>query len=186
MPLLFGNTASAGVGFSSLGSYFSIATATVTTATSSITFTDIPQTYSHLDLRYIARTSVAGTDDYIKVSFNGSTASINSFHALGGNMSTASTVSGTSQQYSYLAPVSGNTAGANTFATGVATITEYTSTLKNKTIRTIGGYNNNGGGNMRLEGSLWANTAAITSITLTVDSGANFVTNSKFYLYGVM
>ena len=37
-----------------------------------------------------------------------------------------------------------------------------------------------------LNHSLWANTAAITSITIATATGGNYVQNSSFYLYGIL
>jgi hypothetical protein len=76
---------------------------------------------------------------------------------------------------------------ASVFAGGVIDILDYTSTNKNKTIRTLSGIDNNGDGTVQFGSGLWfATPAAVTSILFNVQSGsANFVTYTQFALYGV-
>ena len=47
------------------GSYESIASTTLSTDTSSITFSSIPNTYSHLQLRFMAKANNAGDLEYL-------------------------------------------------------------------------------------------------------------------------
>lgn len=167
-------------------SYESIATVTVNAGgSSSISFTSIPSTYKHLQIRWISRSSAAGADGH-RISLNSDTTSGNyKTHYLRGDGSsaTADVPSTTSYAYSYMFSGSGET--ANVFGAGVVDLLEYTNTNKYKTIRNLGGYDNNGSGNIFFNSSLWMNTNAITSITLTCQNGGNYAQYSTAALYGI-
>jgi hypothetical protein len=171
------------------GSYESIATTTVSTATASITFSSIPATYTHLQIRWIARDS-GTTDNFraIKLQFNSDTGTNYSQHILFSDGSSA-------QAYNAVSANSAGTDGiagimpdaqktASTFAAGVWDILDYANTSKYKTTRLLVGVDLNGSGRMSLSSGLWMNTNAITSITIT-DNNNNFVTNTQFALYGI-
>ena len=51
-------------------------------------------------------------------------------------------------------------------------------------MRSLGGYDANGSGNVGLFSGVWMNTAAITSISLLSDSG-NQEQYTQFALYGI-
>jgi hypothetical protein len=164
----------------------SIASITVTTPTeSTITFSSIPSTYTHLQLRAIARTDRASQIvDVVRFRFNGDTASNYSVHFLQGDGATPESAASTSQTYIQTYIVAASSAGTGTFGAFVTDILDYTSTNKNKTIRQLAGTDNNGGGNVALTSGLWFKTPeAINSISLTAIG--NFVTNSHFALYGI-
>ena len=169
-----------------VGDYESIATANGTGASGVITFTGIPSTYKHLQLRYIARTTqsapgYAYTDTYL--TFNSDTAANYSYHALMGSGSVASAYAGTSSNniiiYSTIA-----TATADVFMGATLDILDYKDTNKYKTTRSLQGFDNNGGGNVFLLSGNWRSTSAITSITITAAAN-NFNAFSTFALYGI-
>jgi hypothetical protein len=173
----------------STNSYESIATTTVSTAVSSVTFSSIPSTYTHLQIRWIARDS--GTTNAfraIRLQFNSDTAANYSQHIL---FSDGSVVQG----YSAVSANSAGTDGvagvipdsaklASSFAAGVWDVLDYANTSKYKTVRLLVGNDLNGSGRISLSSGLWMNTNAITSITLT-DNNDNFVQYSQFALYGI-
>ena len=82
-------------------------------------------------------------------------------------------------------PISYSGQTANAFAVCVIDILDYANGNKYKTIRTIGGYDINGGGQEGLFSNLWKNTNAITDITIKVVGGSNFAQYSSFALYGI-
>jgi hypothetical protein len=168
------------------GDFESISTVTVTGATqTTITFSSIPSTYQHLQIRALARTNRASqVVDVVRIRFNGDTASNYSVHILQGDGSITEALASTSQTYIQSYIIAGNTAGTNTFGALVMDVLDYTSTNKNKTIRQLSGIDNNGSGNVALNSGMWFKTPeAITSITLT--GIGDFVTNSTFALYGI-
>jgi hydroxypyruvate isomerase len=153
---------------------------------SSITFNNIPSTYTHLQIRCIARADRAGnTYEGVAFQFNNDTASNYSAHNLSadGSSATAEAAANASNMNAVL--ISAATAGANTFGAGVVDILDYANTNKYKTIRTLGGMNNNGSGIIRFSSGSWRNTNAVTSIKMIATNGSNFVQYSQFSLYGV-
>lgn len=151
-----------------LTDYESIATTTVGAGgTSTITFSSIPSTYKHLQLR--ASGANGGT-----IRFNGDTTTTNyRYHYLSGDGATAG--SGTAQNAYW--PVSGSV----NRTVDILDILDYSNTSKNKTLRTLGGWDNNGSGEVWISSDLWLNTAAISSIVIS----GTFAQYSSFALYGV-
>jgi hypothetical protein len=70
------------------------------------------------------------------------------------------------------------------FGVMVMDILDYADTSKNKTVRYLGGHDQNGAGILRLGSGSWRNTSAINSIVFSVSS-QNWATNTTFSLYGV-
>jgi hypothetical protein len=73
--------------------------------------------------------------------------------------------------------------GYNT-SVAVIDVLDYGNSNKNKTIRSLAGFDNNGNGNIDLWSGAWYNTNAITSLVLTAVT-TTFSVNSTFALYGV-
>jgi hypothetical protein len=167
-------------------SYESIETVTVGGGGSpTVTFSSIPATYTHLQIRAIARTDRASEGDALGMQFNGDTATNYSRHQLNGDGSTASADAGTSTAYMQINRFTGATANTSVFGVMVADVFDYANTNKYKTVRTLGGYDNNGSGLITLNSGNWRNTAAVTSITLYSINSANLVQYSSFALYGI-
>jgi hypothetical protein len=164
------------------GAYDSLATITSPAATS-VTFSSIPSTYTHLQIRGIANNGETSGYNNQGMRFNGDTAANYAVHYLAGNGSSASAsaqTSGTLINDAFRIPPAGSTFGAF-----VIDILDYTSTTKNKTTRSLNGGDSNGSGWVSLASGLWYKTPeAINSITL-ISSVGNFGTNSQFTLYGV-
>jgi len=144
---------------------------------SSITFSAIPQTYTHLQIRGILR-STSGAAQVI-ANVNGDNGSNYSWHELVGNGSAASAGAGAPDSSMRVAFVDST---ANTFAGVVIDLLDYANTNKNKTLRTLAGLDTNGGGQMKMLSGEWINTSAINSITL---SGPTFPQYTSFALYGI-
>ncbi len=167
-------------------SYESIATTTVGAGGSStITFSSIPSTYKHLQLRMIGRSSRTQNEGYAVVRFNSDTGSNYSYHSLEGNGSSVSSGGSGSVSYPTLIYFPGALRGASIFGAGVLDVLDYTNTNKAKIIRVLDGYDSNGAGWMTSQSGGWYNTNAITSITITEFNGNNFVEYSQFALYGI-
>jgi len=172
--------------FISTNSYESIATVTVGSGgASSISFSSIPSTYKHLQVRGIARTTRASDQDALVMQLNSDTGSNYSRHQLNGDGTSATGDAGTSTTGMQINRFAASTATANTFGTMVSDILDYLDTNKYTTVRTLGGYDNNGSGLITLNSGSWRNTAAVTTITLTSLNGANFAQYSSFALYGI-
>jgi len=152
----------------------------LTASAASITFYNIPQDFDGLELVYSLRSDRAdGYADYLAFAFNGSTASISMRTLRGTGSSVGSETTATAG-----AVYDGNTATANTFGNGTAYFPNYTSSnYKSISLDSVS-ENNATDSQQRIAAGLWSNTAAITSITLDQDSGANFLQYSSAALYG--
>lgn len=176
-----------GVGAAAATSYESIATVTVGAGgSSSISFTSIPSTYKHLQVRGIARSTRAQTADYIALQLNSDTGSNYSYHGLQGDGSTAAAFGFGTQTFMDVERAAAATASANVFGVFVFDILDYANTSKYKTMRNLGGFDNNGSGEIYLTSGSWQNTNAITTITLKTQLGtSNFAQYSTVALYGI-
>jgi hypothetical protein len=167
-------------------SYESIASATGTGSSGTITFSSIPSTYQHLQIRGIADSSGAGTQQDLLIRINGVTSSSYSDHSLKGNGSSVSATGNASQTYAYnFDVVTGNSVTANTLGVFILDLHDYASTSKTKTLRLLGGFDNNGSGYIVLNSNLFNSTSAISSISLIAGGGGFWETNTQIALYGI-
>lgn len=173
-----------------LGDFESIATVSVGAGGSngSVTFSSIPQTYKHLQVRALARTDRASTFDGAYFYLNSDTTLSNyTLHGLRGDGASASsfgfsTSGGTGTQSPTLP---GNSLTSEIFGVFILDILDYTNTNKNTTMRAAGGLDYNGGGRFDLISGVWLNTAAVTAISFASASGTEFLQYSHFALYGI-
>jgi len=178
MPIL-GIMASSRPAFELVGSYDSLASVTIGTAVSSITFAGIPTGYKHLQIRGISRGATSTTNATFQ--FNGDTGSNYSYHILYGQGSSALATGAGSNTFIYLGTQS---ATASTFSTQIIDILDYSSTTKNKTVRSLCGYENNSAGEVGVFSGAWYNSStAINSITFSLST--SFQQYSSFALYGI-
>lgn len=160
-----------------------IATNLLASTASSVTFSNIPNTYKHLQIRYIGRTDWATAGADFLYSFNGDTTNSNyAYHRLGGEGSVAFSQASTSSRI--VGINNGANAGTSMFAAGIMDILDYASTTKNKTVRNLVGGDRNGSGLVALYSNLYISTSPVTSISLITENG-NWVANSRFSLYGI-
>ncbi len=157
-----------------------------TGSSTTISFTSIPTTYKHLQIRTLAFDGFAST---IRVQFNSDTGANYATHLLRGNGTTVDAFGSASTTFISNASVCG--AATNTYGgVGIIDIHDYASTTKNKTVRSFVGWDSNGAaspqGRVWLNSGVWLSTSAITSITLTNAGGSNFTTTSTFALYGMV
>jgi hypothetical protein len=179
---LIGIIASSGGAAAAASSYESIATTTVGSGgAASITFSSIPSTYTHLQIRFIARGADGGA---IYTQFNGDTGANYSSHNINGNGSTVIAQAQTSTANPLIIRNGGISTTANIFSAGIVDILDYANTSKNKTLRSLAGQDLNGSGLIEFASNARYNTAAITSITLT-HNGSGFTQYSSFALYGI-
>jgi hypothetical protein len=151
----------------------------------SITFSNIPNTYTHLHVRYLARATRISTASQPAIRFNGDTGNNYVAHYTSSNGGVSAGIDGPSTNQIWGTPITALNSPANTFGTGITDILDYANTNKNKTIRQIGGYEANGAGFANFNSGLWLSTSAVTSLTIREGYGNNFVEFSQFILYGV-
>jgi hypothetical protein len=165
----------------------SIATATGTGSSPTITFSSIPSTYKHLQVRFIGRSSNSNIASSIIV--NGSTTGYSRHWLYGSAGAVGQGGTASLSSFSLLDTITGSNSTAGIIGVGILDIQDYASTTKNKTFRFFGGYNTNGGSDgevISLQSALWADLSAITSISFRTDgASSNWTTNSTFALYGI-
>jgi hypothetical protein len=171
----------------SSSSYESIATATGTGSSNTITFSSIPSTYASLQVRAITKTTDAGSGfSAFDMRINSDSALNYPYHRLRGDGASVFAQGYDAANGSngvYLAPVV-TTGLTNIFGAMILDIHDYTSTTKNKTVRTFIGGDANGSGSVVLTSSVWLNTSAVTSLSF-VSPAYNWATGTTFALYGI-
>ena len=150
----------------------------------SVTFANIPQTgYTDLKVVISARTDSAAVNDNVAIQPNGNTSNRSARRIYGTGVSALSD--------SLVNIVSGNIAGANatanTFGNAEFYLPNYAgSTNKSLSVDSAAVNNSTNTAFLGLAAELWANTAAITSIKLTPNTGgSSFVQYSTAVLYGI-
>jgi hypothetical protein len=163
-------------------SFDSIATQTLSSSVTSVTFNSIPSTYKDLHVRYVGKKVDSGITD-INLTFNGDGGSnyskswIFSFDGAGPYESGSD--SGLSLGYMAGTPDSG------VFGAGIIDIPDYASTNKNKTCTYLTGNERSSSNTTTLiiGAGQWRSTAAISSLTLSC--GPGFASGSTFEIYGI-
>lgn len=179
---LIGIIASSG-GVTSTNSYESIATVTVGAGgASSISFSSIPSTYQHLQLRGITKNT--STSNFAAMRFNSDTGSNYAAHYMDGDGATVSNGAATNYDRSYFGYTS-TTSQTNIFGVSIIDILDYKDTNKFKTVRVFTGVEvNASGGYVEFSSSLWRSSSAITNINIFFSSN-NFAEYSQVALYGI-
>ena len=171
-------------------SYESIASATGTGSSGTITFSSIPATYKHLQIRMIGK--ITGTGFYrddLYLRLNGDTGANYSRHQLQGEGTTASAGGAASATYIDCGRiVSSDSAISNVMFAAIIDIQNYDSTTINKTVRIFSGADANladSSFRIWLGSGAWLNTSAVNSITLRPASSESFTTTTSVALYGI-
>lgn len=143
-----------------------------------ITFSSIPATYTDLCLKLSSRSTGTTTATGVIVQFNGSSTGY-SYRLLEGDGAAAASYTGSTAR-------AGVTGGdTNIFGSLEMYIPNYAGST-NKSISTDSVQENNiTQCYIDLNAGLWSNTAAITSIAITLQTG-NLAQNSTAYLYGIV
>jgi len=170
------------------GSYESIASATGTGSSNTITFSSIPSTYVALQIRGIARNTNAGTTSQpIQFNFNGDTSSIYDFHQLNGDGSSATaaaTINDTKIRAIGVVPQA--SAASNIMGAIILDVYDYTVSSRNTTVRIFAGSNSNAADTsyrVTLTSGLWRDSS-INSISIVTPVGS-WNTQTQFALYGI-
>lgn len=166
------------------GAFESIASASGTGSSGSITFSSIPSTYQHLQIRGIFRTDKASNRQEFRIRFNSDTGINYAKHNLGADGSTVFTDTGVSTTFIFTGNAAAATTTANIIGVSIIDIHDYNSTSKYKTVRSFDGLDQNNPGQLNLSSGLWMNTAAITSIEVFLFSD-NWTTQTQVALYGI-
>jgi|688.fasta_scaffold195189_3 hypothetical protein len=170
-------------------SYESIASTTLGSASSVITFSSIPSTYKHLQLRIWGYNN-SGSDRSLEMRLNNDSGANYVDHFLLSNNTSApfaGGVTGRTAAYTFDTNTvqrgfNGDPAKASAF---IIDIHDYQSTTKNKTIKAFGGWDGNGSGWVGLASNLWLSTAAVNRIDLSVPFSTLLQPGTIMSLYGI-
>ena len=164
------------------GAMFPLQVVTVGPAgASSVSFTNIPNTYSHLQIRasYLCSSS---NNPYLRVGGSSiDTAGNYSWHHLYGDGSSALSNGNGSQSFVYFG-YSTNSSNPNVT---IIDILDYANSNKNKTMKILAGQDNNGSGEVALWSGSWQNSSTAIQKIEFIPGAGNFTANSQFALYAV-
>lgn len=171
--------------------YTLIASSTVGSGgTSSIDFTNIPNSYTNLVARYSLRTDNANAFSLTYVYLNGSQTGYIAAVQLEGTGAAVSSSAFTTT-YLYADDGSGNTTTSNTFGNGELYIPNYASADDKSISVDSVGENNATTAYSQLISGWWDNSAAVNRITFSTSASSlsgsttKFMQHSTIYLYGI-
>ena len=177
-------------GTTATSAFDSLGTVVLAANSTTVTFSNIPQTYAHLQLRYVTRTSTANAGSWssmvFSTSFNAGATGYNNHILYGDGTNALSAYEGLTNRINF-GTTAGNGSIANSFGSGVFEILDYSNTNKFKTVRFLDGFDSNTSGLVALRSGLWQSSSAISSITFGPENfaGLSYLTNSSFSLYGI-
>ncbi len=165
----------------SYGAYDLISTTLISSDTGAIIFSDIPQTYKHLQLRVVSKSRDSAVSASMRIRFNDIATGSYRMHTLKGDGLTVSSSNvALAQQFAF------RTAGDNAdgFGVSIMDIANYADSVNYKTVRTMTTVpDSTDGREISLNSGLFLITAPVTSILF--DALNDFIAGSRFSLYGI-
>lgn len=161
--------------------YDSIATTTLGSAASSITFSNIPATYTDLRLVLVGTRETAGNSNPLL-----------RFNNIGGTSYSQTILYGDGSSASSARDTNASSINMTFFGVGVgSTVRMYTADIfsyagsTNKTVLVENNEDSNGSGSIGRRVGLWRDTAAITQVSVTLTLSNNFAIGTTATLYGI-
>lgn len=156
----------------------------LTSNQAAIELTSIPSTFTDLKLVYSLRSNRSDAPlDVLFIRFNGIDSGY-SRRQLRGNGSSSTSDTGDTQQFNVYG-LNANNSTANTFSNGELYIANYRSS-NNKSVSIDDVFENNATEAWQgINAGLWSNSAAVSSIRLTMLFGNSFLSGSSATLYGI-
>lgn len=158
-----------------------IATTTLGSAASTITFSSIPGTYTDLRLVLVCKTSSQFNNPGLR--FNSDSGTNYSATLLDGNGSTAASTRQTA--FDYMSMIQTGITSDTLEQLYTADIFSYAGST-NKTALLSASADRNGGGRVANSVGLWRSTSAITSIVIISAGGADYSAGTTATLYGIL
>jgi hypothetical protein len=168
--------------------YILIASNTLGSATSTITFSSIPATFTDLVLKMSYRTTSFGSQEVgCRVAINGvNTGTPYSSTRITQDGSTVASARLTDSPFgTVVGGGNGDGATANTFGNTELYIPAYLVAQNKPYYANFTAEDNASNTRIGQAGQFFRNTSAITSLVITTSDANNFATNSSFFLYGV-
>jgi len=166
--------------------YTLIASETLSTSASSVTFSSIPATYTDLVLRCSVRISTTGdTKDAVYINLNNdTTGNLTSNTRMQGEGTAASSARSSGGSYSFNFVTDRDLATSNTFGSAEIYIPNYAGSAdKVGSVFDVAETNASTGNWVGAKANLWRSTSAITSIVFSANH--NLMSGSSFFLYGI-
>lgn len=185
MSFGLGFWAAAGAGGAGNGPSYDLISSTILSSTATtISFSSIPSDYKHLQIRAVLRgTGNSYVQTTLRARLNSDTGNNYSSHTLTASGGAAGSTYSGATDYMVAANILDSSV-SGTWCAAIIDLTDYVSTTKNKTLRSLNGIvDNNIATRMTLASSHWRNTSAITAISLF--SSIDFAIGSRFSLYGI-
>jgi hypothetical protein len=191
MLIPLGIWAASGAGSGAAAGAYELISTVNPTGVTTVTFSSIPQTYKHLQVRLTSRNSNTTTYNMeARLTMNGVGGTSYSYHRMYGQGSSVTSSAQTALPWIRMPYQSASfaSAGASVFGATIIDILDYTSTTKNKTVRALGGLAGVvATDNQRVDlvsGALYS-TSAVTSLSYFWETSDNFSTGSRVSLYGI-
>jgi len=192
MPIPIGVLAVAGAGAAGGGpAYELIQTQVLSSTATEVTFSSIPQTFRHLQIRYSYKSARNVNSEVLEMRVNGVTNSaLYADHILRGNGSNVASGAGPDETQLQIGEGTGSAsvAGSNNFGVGVIDLHDYSSSVKNKTFRSLSGFviSAGDGAIISLRSAGYFETTAVTSLTfINENASGSIAINSRFSIYGI-
>lgn len=162
--------------------YEPIATTTLGSAASTITFNSIPGTYTDLRLVFVGTVDAGGAGSGLRLKLNNDGTTLYSLTEVYGDGASAASTRITSNAFAYLS----NAAGLSTTIPAMATFDLFSYTgSTNKTALSEFNADANGSGAVERMVHLYRSTSAITRIDI-YPANPNFATGTTATLYGIL
>lgn len=171
------------------GAYDLLETAYPSGAETTVVFNNLASAYSsqykHLQVRYVARSTVSSSLDAMQLILDGDTGSNYSLHYIQGSGSgtpvSLNTLNATNLFVSYMA---GNQ-NSTSWTPGILDFADPFHVNKNVIIRNFSGFSDPNWNQMAFVSGSRRSDSALSSITLKTANNANFAFGTRFSLYGV-
>jgi len=162
--------------------YDLLETTTLSSSASSVTFSSIDQSYSHLEIRATAKVFSNRT---LKARLNNISTASYAWHNLRGDGSTISTQGASNQSNIDIGEGMSNINTSGAFAGFIISVLDYSSSEKNTTTRAFTGYADSSSfSNVNITSGFLNSTQAINQIEFFLN-GTNFISGTRFSLYGI-
>jgi hypothetical protein len=165
--------------------YTLISSNVLASSAASVTFSAIPADYTDLVVRASVRSTSAGTD-WMDIQFNSNATNYSDRYLLAQGSSATSGADSYGNPKIYRTNICNSANTSNTFSSTEIYIPSYgVSQSKPVSVYSVEENNSTTVNSIVTIAALWGVNTAISSIVLTSDNAANFVSGSSFYLYGI-
>jgi predicted secreted protein len=162
--------------------YEPIATQTLGSNQASVTFSSLGA-YTDIRIVSVVRSSIAGQSDTLALRLNGDSSGNYSWTLLRGDGTSATSLRSSNTTYMGIAEVIGASQTAGVFNVVTTDLMNYANTTTNKTAISRSSVALNYGA--EAWATVWRNTAAVTSLSLSMVNSSNLLSGSTFTLYGI-